>query len=282
MSLNTDFRYRKPPWVEACLCTIVLAIVSGAWLVSLGGLSLSWDALNHHFYLGWMAVEGSRLDWDRFAAGSMSCQHPIAYAPVFLLQRYSLSGMHAAMALALPAIMSAPAIWLIAWTLFPLRDRVGLITRFFCVVLAFISPLWWSLLDNTSNDIISALPMIWAFSLVVWRAACDLDSPLDKFRLKFAYFFQEAWWVMAGFMVGLALSLKISHIFSALGLATISLFSSDRFSDAIRRILMLTLGFTCAVILFWWPWAHDIWKHCGSPIYPMFTDLLRPFSLHLQ
>ena len=55
------------------------------WIaLSQGGIGLSWDALNHHIYLGWM-VAHPRLDMDFLAAGYQSFQYPLLYWPAYTL-----------------------------------------------------------------------------------------------------------------------------------------------------------------------------------------------------
>ena len=271
----------RPPWWEALGATLLLALAAFAWVVWLGGLSIGWDTLNHHVYLGWMAVEGGRLNQDVFAAGSMSCQYPYAYGPLYWLQAHGATGVQAALVLALPAVGAAPAVWLIAWSLFPRRGGTAGLVRFAWAALAFLSPLWWSLLDSTSNDIASSLPMIWAFALVLWRGACDLEArecyPGGAAVLQGS----GPWMAAAGAMVALALAVKISQAFAALGVLVVAVATAPRWSTIGLRVLAFGAGGVAAALLVWWPWAKQTWESCGSPIYPMLADQLRPWVGHL-
>ncbi len=270
-------RIARPPWWEAGALTLQIAAAVVWWLASLDGLSLGWDTLNHHVYLGWMAVEGNRLASDVFAAGSMSCQFPYAYAPLYWLQRIGATGQQAALALALPALITVPAVWLLTWTLLPRSGWQNRLARWACTWLAFLSPLWWSLLDSTSNDVLSTLPMVWAYALVAWQAAVELEqthfAPGSRSR---AY-----WWVVAGALAALALTMKISQAFAGLGLGVLAAGTAVHFSGLIRRTVWMVLGATLVGALVWWPWARGVWLDCGSPIYPMWTDTLRPWASRL-
>ncbi|MBL8356225.1 MAG: hypothetical protein JNM01_15520 [Delftia acidovorans] len=277
MENGSKAKVSEPPFLEGFCILLTSAVVTLAWAASLDGLSLGWDTLNHHFYLGWMAIDGSRLQQDAFAAGSMSCQYSFTYGPLYWLQINGASGRDAAMILALPAIGAAPAIWLITWSLLPQRTTHAALVRITSTSMAFLSPLWWSLVDSTSNDISSSLPMLWAFSLMIWRSACDLDSNSPKGnRLSTA-----AWMGLVGVLSAVALVLKISHVFAMLGLLVLTIASSSGIRSAFFRLAALSIGGGLVAIFIWWPWARQIWKYCGSPFYPMLTESLRPFSAYL-
>ncbi len=279
MENGSKAKVSEPPFLEGFCILLTSAVVTLAWAASLDGLSLGWDTLNHHFYLGWMAIDGSRLQQDAFAAGSMSCQYSFTYGPLYWLQINGASGRDAAMILALPAIGAAPAIWLITWSLLPQRTTHACIGACYLhVQWPFLSPLWWSLVDSTSNDISSSLPMLWAFSLMIWRSACDLDSNSPKGnRLSTA-----AWMGLVGVLSAVALVLKISHVFAMLGLLVLTIASSSGIRSAFFRLAALSSRWGVGwLFLYRWPWARQIWKYCGSPFYPMLTESLRPFSAYL-
>lgn len=258
----------RPPWLEGFVISLALALPTFTWLASLDGLSIGWDTLNHHLYLGWMAAEGSRLQQDVFAAGSMSCQYPFSYAPLYWLHMAGASGREAAMILALPAIGMMPAAWLITWSLLPQSGLQPMMARFAFTTMGFLSPLWWSLLDSTSNDILSSLPMIWAFALVIWRSACDLESTsVNRSWI---------WNALAGILAAFSLVLKISHTFALLGLLVLIVSNATNIRSVLARISAFAVGGLLVAAFLWWPWAQQTWKDCGSPFYPMFTDWLRP------
>lgn len=265
----------RPPWGEAMAITLIISGVAITWIVSLDGLALSWDSLNHHFYLGWMAVRGNRLAQDTFAAGSMSCQYPYAYAMLYGLQLAGATGTQAAIALALPALAAIPAVWLIAWTFLPSNGVASQLQRALWVALGFVSPLWWSLLDTTSNDLLSTLPIAWAFALVGWRGACQLapgpDVSAQSVRLL-------GWYVLAGSLAAVALMVKISHVFAVIGIAVLLVATSRNLRSCAMQLMALCVGGGAIAVVLWWPWARRVWFACGSPVYPMLTDWLRPLT----
>ena len=268
----------RPPWIEGTWVTLLIATPVVLWITSLDGLSFGWDTLNHHFYLGWMAIEGSRLQHDVFAAGSMSCQYPYAYAPLYLLERSGATGQQAALVLALPALVSIPAIWLVSWSIFPISGYRASATRLSWTGLGFLSSLWWSLLDHTSNDLSSALPIVWAYAIVVWRAAVDWTAPQITGK-----FIQRSmlWMAVAGALSALALTFKISHAFALLMLTITLLITAPDFRAAGLRLVAFSLGGILVAATVWWPWAKTVWIDCGSPVYPMLLEQLRPWGARL-
>ena len=78
------------------LATVVFVSIP----LSLGEIGISWDALNHHIYLGWTA-EHPRFDKDFVAAGYQAYQFPYLYWPVYKLAAGGWSGAAAGVVLAL-------------------------------------------------------------------------------------------------------------------------------------------------------------------------------------
>ncbi|RYE42071.1 MAG: hypothetical protein EOP24_34195 [Hyphomicrobiales bacterium] len=275
LNVSSSVSLARPPWWEAIAVTLIISGVAIAWIVSLGGLALSWDSLNHHFYLGWMAVEGNRLAHDTFAAGSMSCQYPYAYAMLYQLQLSGATGTQAAIALAVPAFAAIPAVWLIAWTFLPSKGATPLLQRASWVVLGFASPLWWSLLDTTSNDLVATLPIAWAFALIGWRGACQLTPDAVISRRSVCLL---GWYVLAGALTALALMIKVSSVFAAIGIGALLVGSARDVRSAVMQLVALCGGGVAIALLVWWPWARGVWVTCGSPFYPMLADMLRPLT----
>ena len=87
-----------------------------------GEIGLSWDALNHHIYLGWTA-ERQRFGHDFLAAGYQSMQFPFLYWPVYKLAAAGWTGAWAGSVLATIHVVSVPPVWMIARTVRSLLGR---------------------------------------------------------------------------------------------------------------------------------------------------------------
>ena len=66
---------------ELLLLTLAAAVVAAAVPLCTGYMALSWDALNHHIYLGFIA-ENPRWHLDVLPASVQTYQFPYLYWPV--------------------------------------------------------------------------------------------------------------------------------------------------------------------------------------------------------
>src|SRR5205085_1893927 len=100
---------RREFWIVWFLGALAMALIP----VYLGGIGLSWDALNHHIYLGWVA-EHPRLTQDFAAASYQAYQFPYLYWPAYRLAASGASGVTAGVVLALLQSLAIPPAWLVA------------------------------------------------------------------------------------------------------------------------------------------------------------------------
>ena len=251
---------------EPVVVTLVFFFAAIVWVAVQGG-AVTWDTFNHHLYLGRQAIEGSRLNHDYFAAGGMSCQYPLGYAPLVAMLDAGLSGETIFQVLALMAAVSGPACWLAAWCVVPFAGIEALALRLTATVLALSGVLWWKLLAQTSNDAIGMSLAIWAVAL----ALLCVDG---------------AWWTshqrlrwaicgLAGALAGLALVIKLTQFVGIAAALCILLFAKGRWIDRIK-----CLSFFCIAaisVIFWagGSWGYEAWRACGSPIYPFMLDFFQ-------
>ena len=111
-------RRRLPPGWELAAVTVVMWMALVSVPLGLGAIGISWDALNHHIYLGWTA-EQPRFDRDFLAASYQAFQFPYLYWPVYKLAAAGLSGAAAGVVLASLHAVAVPAVWLIARSCIP-------------------------------------------------------------------------------------------------------------------------------------------------------------------
>jgi len=258
------------PLAEWAGISVLLMAAMVGWVMMQGGGALTWDAFNHHIYLGRQALEGSRLLWDYFAAGEMSCQYPQGYAPLVAMLDAGWSGTAVFAVLTLLAALSVPACWLITWSLLPSRSNSAMGLRLAGTVLANSSVLWWKLLEQTSNDAIGMMLAIWAVALVM---LC-VDAARWQGRAKGRF----ALCALAGGLAGLAFVVKMTQFIGVLAAFCILLFLEGRWSERVKYILCFGLAALLISVAVGWSWAMDSWRACGSPIYPFMLDY---FSAHV-
>jgi hypothetical protein len=247
-------------WVvrhESWVVYLLGAGAFGAIPLSLGYLGLSWDALNHHIYLGWVA-ERPRFDRDYVAAGYQAYQFPYLYWPFYKLAMMGLSGATAGLVLALLHSLAIPPTWLMARSMITGGDIFAVGMRALAVALAFISGAILSLFDSTSNDLLASIPLLWAYALAL--------RPLGAGE-------SQAWHgaVASGALAGAAVACKLSNGYLVLALPLLWLCAPGPVLSRLGRCLLACTAVWVAFALCYGYWGWQLWKHFGNPIYP-FSD----------
>jgi hypothetical protein len=252
---------RLEPWLVVGIVMLVFVSIP-LWR---GGVDLSWDALNHHIYLGWMA-DRPRLAQDFLAAASQSTQFPYLYWPAFKLALAGASGPVAGTVLALlQATIALPA-WLLARACIPGATWFDGGMRMLAVLLAMCSGAILRLVDTTSNDVLASIPMLWAFALAV--------APLDAARP--AWLAPRASVCLSGVLAGVAVGCKLSNGPLALLLPLLWAYRGGAWGERARRIVFAGLAATGGFILVYGWWGWTLWQAYGNPFYPLFEAVFAP------
>lgn len=239
--------------------------------VVLGKIGISWDALNHHIYLGWIS-EHNRFDRDLLAASYQSFQFPYAYWPVYKLAYGGFSGVQAGMVLATLHAIAVPAVWLIADSCIAGRTWHHTALRILAVLLAFESGVVLSMSDSTANDLLSAVPLVWSIALPL--QAIGGSQLLNRRRIVLI--------VISGALAGASVALKLSNgplaILGPILWAYIGLGWSQRFKATVWGCLAAIVAF-CLV---YGPWGWQLWLHVGNPIYSFGDEYFEPLRRALD
>lgn len=227
------------------------------------GKDLNWDLLNYHFYAPF-ALLNWRFDQDFFAASVQSYLNPLLDLPFYLLARSGApdwavsSGMcaiHAVNLLLLRRIARSVLV-------FGGGISTGSVLWVeLAVLLGGMAPLFLSQIGSSLVDVLWSIPCLAAVSL--WLQAAPAHRRLaDSFLI--------------GFLSGVAVGLKMTAVYFALGLfLTEMLMSARTRSRHDANVLALhVLGGVLGVALSygWWGWV--LWSHYGSPVFPFFNDLV--------
>lgn len=253
-------------WELAAVCFLVW-ILFISLPISQGGIGLSWDALNHHIYLGWIA-ETLRFDRDFLAASSQSNQFPYLYWPVYKMAISGWSGLEAGIALATMHLIVVPPVWMLARTCLQNSTVFDVIMRFLAVLMAIMSSVVLSQLASTSNDLMAAAPLVWAVALAL--------APLDASR---SIRLTPRWAAtLSGLCAGAAVACKLSNgplvviIMPALWLLTSQAGFKMRLFHTVQGGLSTLVGY----LLVYGYWGAQMWSQFGNPIYPFYDSLFAP------
>lgn len=247
---------------------IVLLLVALAFIsipVAHGGLELGWDALNHHIYLGWTA-EAHRFDLDFLAASWQSLQFPYLYWPAYRMAASGFSGTAAGMVLAaLQALIAVPA-WMLARTCMPGQTLFDVALRVLAVTLSLTTSVTLLLVNTTNNDILSAIPMLWAIALAV--------APLDAARARWLTPSRSV--LLSGALAGAAVACKWSNGPLAILLPALWLLAATAWPQRLRLAALGCLATLVVFVLLYGPWGWLLWKYFGNPMYPMYDHYFQP------
>lgn len=247
------------------------AVMLLAWIsfvaipLGLGEIGISWDALNHHIYLGWSA-EHPRFERDFLAASYQSYQFPYLYWPAYKLSTAGWTGAWAGVVLATLNWLVVPAVWMMARACIGGERGFDALMRLLAVVLAFLSGLVLSLFDTTANDLLAAIPFVWAMALAL--------EPLDASRPK--RFPPRTAVVLSGLLAGISVAFKLSNGPMAMLLPGLWLLSAVRLE---ARLMNAVLGGVAALAGFgltYGYWGWQLWNRFGNPVYPFYDPWFAP------
>ena len=251
---------RKALATELMLLTLVAAAAAAALPLDAGYWGWSWDGLNHHVYLGLMA-ESHRLDHDVVAASYQSYQYPYLYWPVYRLSLLEVPGaVAAAIWAAAQAALLLPPLWLISLHLLPARKLhwVGTAERGLACMLAFMSTVVLVGLETTANDLLAAVPLLWAFAVMAAEPATDRRA------------------AVAAALWGVSAALKLSNsIFLPVLLWWWWCGPKRRMASLLRRGGWMSVSALLGFLVLYAPWGWQLWRLTGNPVYPFLESLFR-------
>lgn len=251
---------RKALRIELALITVLIAAVFISIPLSLGRIGLSWDSLNHHIYLGWIAESG-RFDLDYMAAGGQAAQYPYLYWPVYKLAISGASGIQAGVVLALLHVLAVPPVWLVARSLLPGCGWGAAASRACAVLLGFMSAVPLKTLESTGNDFLAAIPVLWAIAL-------SLQCVTGEGGAKRA--------TCAGILAGAATSAKFTNGPLVALLPILFLFPGIPVAQRIRMAALLIGGEVFSFAATYAVWGWHMWVVFGNPVFPFGESVFEP------
>ncbi len=241
---------------EWCLATLVAVAAATALPLSTGYMGWSWDALNHHIYLGLLA-EQPRWDLDVLAASFQGYQFPYLYWPVYRISLLDLPGAWAgALWAAFQVSWLAPPVWLISHRLLP-SDVSGLqatALRLAGCALAGASTVVIASVETTANDLLASVPLLWAVAVGL--------GPNQHTR--------QAW--ACGALWGASVAFKLSNGLAIIWLALWA-FQPSPTLPRWARPWRIAAGAALGFVLTYAPWGWQLWKAMGNPFHPLLGHL---------
>ena len=158
---------------------------------------------------------------------------------------------------AFQSAMLALPIWLISFRLLPPQHnaREDAALRVLACAMAFMSLVVLAGLQSTANDLMVAVPLLWAVAL-------SLHPDFNNRRV-----------AAAACLVGASIAFKLS---SGLFLPWLLLWWWRPHAPRLPglRALALGLGASGGFLLAYLPWGWQLWRITGNPMHPMFGSVL--------
>ena len=264
MNMSREVNAKLLPWELPFICVLAWGGFISIPIV-LGEIGLSWDALNHHIYLGWTA-EKPRFDKDFVAAGYQAFQFPFLYWPVFKLAISGWSGTSAGIVLATLHLIAVPPVWMLARVCMPGITVFDATMRLLAVVLAFSSAVVLSLFDSTSNDLMAAAPLVWALALAM--------EPMRKGRAPWLTTTRAI--LLSGLCAGMSVAFKLSNGPLAVLLPALWLLSGTTVTGRLKLLMAGSTATLAGFALAYGYWGTLLWIHFGNPVYPFYDPLFVP------
>lgn len=263
------YRAINPELLAAFFLALVVFVSVPVWRQ---GLGLSWDSMNHHVYLGWIASE-SRFDRDYFAASSQSYQFPYLYWPIYQMMRLEMPGWAAGVVWSCAHALVAIPLWFCSRALICDDGVVAAIFRLSGVMLSIGTILALRAPETTGNDLLAAIPYMSALALGLQATRREsLDTSFRK---------NVVTSVSMGLLVGVGVAFKLSNGVLAPLLVVPCFFMAPtwkcRLALALSTVLSIGAGFL--VVYGWWGW--QLWLHFGNPVFPFADGLFQPWRSHL-
>lgn len=237
---------------ELAVLTLLAAAAAASVPLTTGYLAWSWDALNHHVYLG-MTAESPRWDLDVVAASFQTYQYPYLYWPVYRLALWNVPGAVAgAVWSAFQAAMVVPPVWLISRRLMPdAAGAEGVLLRSLACGMALASTVVLVGLETTANDLLAAVPLLWAIAVALRPGGGHRSAALAA----------ALWGVSAAFKLSNAIYLPVLLLWW---------WRPERPWFPLGRGLAIAAGAIAGFVLAYAPWGWQLWSLTGNPFYPFF------------
>lgn len=223
------------------------------------GKDRSWDFLNYHWYDAY-AFLNHRIGFDVAVAHHATYYNPLIHVPFYWLATICPVWVALLYAGVLHGL-NVPPLYLIARS--ALNPPVNRVLAFGVALAGLGGSTVVSMIGNTSYDT--------ALSALVFGGLAVLIVKRDALRVAPAPAARAA--AGAGFLIGVAVGLKLVEVFYAIGLAIVLLALPGRTTVRCARLLAGGTAGIIAVLLCAGFWFWTLMRETGNPLFPMYNSI---------
>jgi hypothetical protein len=230
------------------------ALLLGAIYTWIAGEDANWDWQNYHEYNVWAVLNG-RYDTDALPAGFQTYFNPAVYFPVYALRHLLPLPTGFMIIGAIHGLNLALVYWL---TRVLLRNAATFGAVAASILIAAFGPMTLSEVGTSFSDILTALPILAGFILIL---TADRSQ-----RLRY---------LLAGLLLGAAVGLKLTNVVFALAAAAAVLLSAR----PLMAMICLGLGGALGGLASGGAWSLMLWREMGNPVFPLFNGVFQSGEL---
>ena len=243
---------------------IVLSAMLGAGFAYRLGQDINFDQLNYHAYVAdafWTNRAGRDVAPGQILHSFFS---PVIYLPFYFMVRYFPPGLVGAILGAIHGLN----LWLvavIAWIVTPtlgLKERLPTVLA--AVVISAASPMAVSEVGTTFSDLLTSILVLGGLALLM-RAEFQPGRAVST----------SMWIVLAGALVGAAVSLKLTNAAFAIGLFAAAMVGWRSWSERLTAIAATCAGGCLGFALCGGFWYLRMWRTFGNPFFPYYNAIFR-------
>ncbi len=250
-------RGTRGSWISAvevwgALLAIAAASVVVSWWM---GRDLNWDFFNYHAYAAHQVLGGG--DGDFFAAGYQGYLNPAPFLPFALMDAAGWHSLAIGSALAALHSLNLFFLYLISREISVSSDRPRS-TAVAITLLGAASAPFLCQVGSTFADVTTTVPVMAALWLTVARAGLGAGA-------------------LAVALGAASVALKWTNAPYALALLLTQalILSNAPWRERLNRWVALLGASAAAFVLFYAPWGLKLWHEHGSPVFPLFNQILR-------
>jgi hypothetical protein len=230
------------------------AMLSGAVYTWIAGEDANWDWQNYHEYNVWAVLNG-RYDTDALPAGFQTYFNPAVYFPVYAL-RHLLPPPFGLVMIGAVHGLNLALVYVLSRVL--LQNKAGFSAVAASLLIAAFGPMTLSEVGTSFSDILTALPIVAGFILIL---SADGSQRLRT--------------LLAGLLLGAAVGLKLTNVVFALGAAAAVLLSAR----PLAATICFGLGGAIGALATGGAWSLMLWREMGNPIFPLFNGVFQSREL---
>lgn len=236
-------------------CLMVLTVIWGMLI----GKDLSWDVVNHHYYLPYAWIN-SHVFTDLFASGPQSYQNPLGYFPFYFMVSQGWPSWLIGLSLGTLHALNVLVIYRLARVLWSDQKAAALWSSV-AALLAWLSPIFLVLVASTSVDVISSIFVLLGLLIILSPGKAEVTFSWRVFG--------------AGIALALAVSIKLSNLLFVIAFAAVCLAQLAQGRLSWKSAISCGLGFCVGTLLGmgWYCW--ELYQHFQSPIFPLYNGIFK-------